>query len=241
MVYTFRFTVFIFILLFWCNLPVIGQENSVFDKILGADQSKTLDTLVTDFENNFLKKNYPDLKTTDAYRQFLMDLRGQKEFAFGISKEARKRFAASKLRNEIYEYPDSVWVLPNSTYDKIESDSITILRNDYPYIKTRYKYEGADGSYEYTYSRGVRIELMNESKYDSIIAAKLKQPEFNTIGSYIQALEAIEDSSAFLTEFYKIKKSSGILHPYMAGAFVTQGADLDNEVIRKIIVLEFVY
>ncbi|MBA67591.1 MAG: hypothetical protein CML30_01860 [Rhizobiales bacterium] len=82
---------------------------------------------------------------------------------------------------------------------------------------------------------------MNESKYDSIIAAKLKQPEFNTIGSYIQALEAIEDSSAFLTEFYKIKKSSGILHPYMAGAFVTQGADLDNEVIRKIIVLEFVY
>lgn len=223
------------------SLQVVGQEVSLFDQVLGIEQAKTLNSLVEDFENNFLRKNYPDLQTTDAYRQFLLDVREENQFAFSISKEAQNRFEASSLRYEVYKYPDSVWILPNSSYDKIESDSITLLRSDFPYLKTRYKYELADGSYEYTYSRGGNIELVNKSKYDSIIAAKLKQPEFNTIGSYIQALEAIKDLNPFLTEFYEVKNSSGILHPYMAGAFITRGANLDDKVIRKIIVLEFVY
>lgn len=218
-----------------------SAQEALFDRVLGTEPAKTLDTLVADFENNFLKKNYPDLQTTDAYRQFLMDVRNENQFAFGISKEARKRFATSTLRYKVYKYPDSVWILPNSSYDRIESDSISILRSDFPYIKARYKYKLADGSYEYTYSRGGNIELINEAKYDSIIAAALKQPEFNTVGSYMQALEAINHFSPFLTEFYEVKLSSGFLHPYMAGAFVTRGADLEDEVIRKIIVLEFAY
>ena len=35
-----------------------------------------------------------------------------------ISEKARNKFKSSDLRLEMYEFPDSVWILKNSTFDK---------------------------------------------------------------------------------------------------------------------------
>jgi len=43
-----------------------------FETALGQENSKTLTYLVNDFENDFLKRQYPDLKTKRAYKQLVI-------------------------------------------------------------------------------------------------------------------------------------------------------------------------
>ena len=135
-----------------CSDKKSENKKSEFDKILGKENVATLDFLVSDFENDFLKRQYPNLDTENAYRQFLTELRDEKtENWKRISQKARDKFKSSDLRLEMYEFPDSVWVLKNSTFDKIEADSLVFLESSIPYVKSRFKYTNLDGTTEYTF------------------------------------------------------------------------------------------
>ncbi len=223
-----------------CSDKKSGSTTPEFDHVLGKENTETLNLLVSDFENDFLKRQYPHLNIENAYRQFLIDLSSRKTDWENISEKARDKFASSDLRHEIYEFPDSVWILNNSSYDKIESDSVAFLENPNPYIKTRYKQTNPDGTTEYSFSRGG--EIMPDSDYDSIIHRELEIPRINYSGKYLKALESIKDKSDFHKMYFELKKDGQFLPPYQtAQAMLDYELDLNNDLNRKIIVLEFAY
>ena len=231
-----------FILIISCSDKKSKNNTSEFDKVLGKENIETLDFLVSDFENDFLKKQYPNLDTENAYRQFLTELRdGKTENWKIISEKARNKFKISDLRLEMYEFPDSVWILKNSTFDKIESDSLNFLESPIPYLKSRYKYTNPEGTTEYSYSRSYG-ENISEVDYDSIINREINSPNFNYIGKYLQALESIKDKGEFHKEFYETKKNAGFLFPEStARVMLNYDIDLNDKLNRKIIVLELAY
>ena len=234
---------FIFLLLIIsCADKKSEKKTSEFDKVLGIENVATLNFLVSDFENDFLKRQYPNLDTENAYRQFLTELRDEKNENWkSISEKARNKFKASELRLEMYEYPDSVWILKNSTFDKIESDSLNFIKSPFPYVKSRYKYTNLDGTIEYSYFR-TSGENISEVDYDSIINREMNSPSFNYIGKYLQALESIKEKGEFHKEFYDTKKSAGFLFPEStARIMLNYDIDLNDKLNRKIIVLELAY
>lgn len=185
-------TFIIFILIISCSDKKTENNKSEFDKVLGKENIETLDFLVSDFENDFLKRQYPNLDSENAYRQFLTELRYEKtENWKSISEKARNKFKSSDLRLEMYEFPDSVWIIENSSMDKMESDSLEYIKHPVPYIKSRYKYTNPDGTTEYTFARGNSLELTPNSNFDSIINREMNTPNFNYIGKYLRALESI--------------------------------------------------
>ena len=224
-----------------CSDKKQESKTSEFDRVLGEENVKTLVLLVSDFENDFLKRQYPDLSTENAYRQFLKELSNQRTADWkGISQNTKDKFDSSDLRHEMYEFPDSVWILENSSFDKIESDSVAYLENPNPYIKTRFKHTNPDGTTEYFFSRGG--EITPGSDYDSIINRELKTPRINYAGKYLKALESVKDKSDFHRMYFEIKKDGQFLPPYQtAQAMLDFKLDLNNELNRKIIVLEFAH
>ncbi len=234
--------IIIFILISFSISCSDKKNESEFDKVLGKENIETLDFLVSDFENDFLKRQYANLDTENAYRQFLTELRDDKiENWKEISQKARHKFDSSDLRLEMYEFPDSVWVLKNSSFDKIESDSLPFLESPVPYVKSRFKYKNPDGTIEYTYSRGGG-QIKITDNFDSIVKSELKRPRFNFIGSYLMAIKSVSKESEFLNEFYGIKNGVGIISPQLtAKVMLEKNVDLNNPTIRKIIVLEMAY
>jgi hypothetical protein len=233
--------IFIFIaLIISCSDKKTEDKISEFDKVLGKENVATLDFLVSDFENDFLKRQYPNLDTENAYRQFLTEIRDRKfENLKSVSQNASEKFESSGLKLEMYEFPDSVWILKNSSYDKIESDSLSFLDSPFPYVKSRFKYINPDGKIEYTYGRG--SGLSPNTDFDSIINRELKSARINYIGKYMQALETIKDKNEFLKEFYEKKRALGYLYPMLADVMLLEKIDLKDKLNRRIIVLELVY
>ncbi|WP_282043070.1 hypothetical protein [Winogradskyella flava] len=235
---------FIFLLLIIsCEDKKSEKQSFEFDKVLGIENVATLNFLVSDFENDFLKGQYPNLDTENAYRQFLTELRDEKtENWKNISEKARNKFKASDLRLEMYEFPDSVWIIENSSMDKIESDSLEYIRMPTPYVKSRFKYIDSVGNKEYFYSRGNSFNPKLNSNFDSIIKREMNSPNFNYIGKYLQALESIKDKGEFHKEFYDTKKNAGFLFPEStARVMLNYDIDLNDKLNRKIIVLELAY
>jgi hypothetical protein len=236
-------TFIFFILIISCSDKKAEINTSEFDKVLGKENIKILDFLVSDFENDFLKRQYPNLDTENAYRQFLTELRDEKtENWKSISEKARNKFKSSDLRLEMYEFPDSVWIIENSSMDKIESDSLEYIRMPTPYVKSRFKHIDSNGNKEYFYSRGNSFNPKLNSNFDSIIKREMNSPNFNYIGKYLQALESIKDKGKFHKEFYKTKKNAGFLFPEStARVMLNYDIDLNDKLNRKIIVLELAY
>lgn len=75
------------------------KEIAEFEKVLGKENSETLTYLVNDFESDFLKRQYPNLDTKKAYKQFLTELsKGQTEYWKKISESSREYLEKSNLR-----------------------------------------------------------------------------------------------------------------------------------------------
>lgn len=218
------------------------KQVSEFDKILGKENTETLTYLVSDFEKDFLKRQYPNLDTESAYRNFLTELRdGKTDNWRKISEKSRELFKSSDLILEMYRFPDSVWVLANSEMDKIEEDSLEFLHSPFPYIKSRYKYNNPDGTFEYAYSRGYG-EIKPNADFDSIVKSEMKTPQFNYIGKYLMAIESVKYKSDFFKEFYRAKKNGGLYRASTtANVILEYKVDLTDPLIKKIIILEIVY
>lgn len=98
---TLKIFIFLFLLIS-CSDKKTEFKLSEFDKVLGAENVATLDFLTSDFEKDFLKRQYPNLNTENAYKEFLTDLRDGKDDWLKISRKARERFEFSDLRLEMY-------------------------------------------------------------------------------------------------------------------------------------------
>ncbi|MDC8001156.1 hypothetical protein POV26_08910 [Aequorivita todarodis] len=232
--------VLLLIFLFACCAQ--NKEEEAFENDLGKENSETLNYLVSAFEKDFLKKQYPKLKINEAYRKFLEDLRdGNTNNWKERPAEAVKIFNESKLRLEIYNFPDSIWVVPNSTKDKIEEDSLSILYYPLPYIKYRRKdYIDSIGKQHYLYSRSyVQLDSLNT---DSIINYVKKIREFRYDGEYFKLIDRYKNKNSFWSEMneYVISLNNENSKVF-AQMILKNNFDLNNPTVRKFIVLECVY
>src|SRR5690606_41478500 len=90
-------TLIVLFIIVSCSVKKTEYQITEFDKVLGAENSKTLNSLVSDFEKDILIKTYPNLNTEKAYKQFLIDVNENKlTFWNKISSENRKKFNDSR-------------------------------------------------------------------------------------------------------------------------------------------------
>jgi hypothetical protein len=210
-----------------------------FNQVLGKENIETIDLLVNNFEENYLKVHYPKLILEKAYKQFLIDL-SKNELKSNFSYNGYEKFYSSQLKNEIYKYPDSVWIVFDSLQDE-KYDEIKIPLIHYPYIKKRYKYIEKNGSINYGTS-GVFENLNGITNFDSIINSHLNSGRFNGIGKYIQALDTIKNKSDFHKKFFEVKQSAGIIDSQSsASVMIINKIDLNDKLNRKLIVMEMLY
>lgn len=222
----------IILFLTFCSCSKDKYVND-FETTLGTENSKTLSELVADFETDFLKRQYPNLKTESAYKKFLTELRDDKTADWKkISENSRTLFANSGLKDEIYRYPDSVWIEKDTSKMTIKSQAV---------VKSRFKYMNDDGSIEY---------LENESYHPSIkdldinwvLEREKKSPRFNSTGKYLQALYQIKDRDTFFKNFYERKEVMGHIRPEtLANVMLQENVDLKDYLVKRIIVLEIAY
>ncbi len=214
-------TLIILFIIVSCSNKKTKNQITEFDKILGMENSQTLNSLVSDFEKDILIKTYPRLKTEKAYKQFLVDVNeNQLTFWNKISTQSRKKFNDSKLKLEIYEFPDSVWIEGTD-------------------IKSRFAFKNDDGTTDY----GIGFHSVNLKKnIDSLIQAEYKTPRMNYVGKYMQAINKVKEENDFLEAFYDVKETAGFIHPeIMAGILLKKNPDFSNPITKGLIVMEFGY
>ncbi len=137
----FIYLTIILLLTFSCSNE---KDITEFEKILGKENSETLTYLVNDFESNFLKRQYPNLDTKKAYKQFLTELsKGETEYWNNFSKSSREYLKDSNLRLEIYSVPDSIWI-------ERDPEKLTLSFSDVPMLKIKRKYLMPDGTFGYS-------------------------------------------------------------------------------------------
>lgn len=223
----------VFLLVFSCSE---NKKTKNFEIILGKENSKTLTYLVEDFENDFLKRQYPRLKTKKAYEQFLIDLREEKQKDWQeFSKKSLEVFKKSKLRLVLYCIADSVWVEKNR-----DSLPVTVPSNFYA-IKVREKCMSIDGSFDYNIHVSERF-LKTSTKIDSLISISKNSVEINNTGSYSYALQLIPEKSEFLKKFINDRQSGGRMDSgTVARRLLFNNVDFDDYFIKRLIITEIVY
>ncbi len=200
------------------------KKIAQFEKVLGKENSETLTYLVNDFESDFLKRQYPNLDTKNAYKQFLTDLKnGRTDLLESVSKESRKRFEQSNLKHEIYSYVDSVW---------IENDFL---------IKKRFVNKSLNGIIQYSVQTQSGNIPSNFNK-DSLIIAEMDSRTLNNLGKYWIALDSIKNQNDFIKEYYKFKIPMGFLHPeIVSNMMLNSDLNFSDYYIKRIIITDFIY
>ena len=220
-------TIIIFLLFIGCS----ENKNTVkeFDIALGKENTETLNILVTDFENDFLKRQYPNMDTNTAYEKFVTVIsEGKTENLVKISGKSRSLFNESTLRLEIYCVADSSWVEKNPWNDK------TLL------VKGRTKCLNPDGTFENGFTEMPFNE--NEISRDSIQKSYMNFVSSNYNGKYLKALNSISEKSDFLKSFVKDRNDFGIIIPELiAKRMLAYNVDMNDYYIRRIIITELGY
>jgi len=220
-------TIIISLLFIGCS----GNKNqeTEFDKILGKENTETLNLLVTEFENDFLKRQYPNLDTKNAYEKFVTAIsKGKTEHLLEFSEKSRELFNESTLRLEIYCIMDSTWIEKNPWNDK------TLL------VKGRNKCLNPDGTFE----NGSMEMPFNENEIsrDSIQKRYMNFVETNHNGKYLKALNSISDKSDFWSSFVKDRNDFGIIiSEFIAKRMLAYKVDFDDYYIKRLIVTELSY
>lgn len=239
---------FKYIIIFLLCLNCIDKNDSeaekIFNQTLGIENTETLNKLVNDFENNYLKKKYPNITLSNAYKKFIEDVRDEKPINKNIKLISAKSidlFNSSKLRLEIYQFPDSVWIIKNSNFNKHEDSLSSIRPFPVPYLESRYKHQEIDGSYSNSYSRQ-SINKVANINFDSIIKAEYNKADFNSTGLYMKAFSRIKNDNKYYQELYDIKNDIGFVYRGLtARKMLYHSIDLNDKLNRKIVVLELAY
>lgn len=217
-------TIIILVLFIGCSEN--KNQSTEFDKVLGKENSETLNFLVSEFENDFLKKQYPYLDIENAYRKFLTEISEEKiDYTKSITGKGKNIFDKSQLRLEIFCVADSTWIETNPWNDK------TLL------VKGRTRCKNPDGTYE---NRSMEMPFdEKEISRDSMQKRYLNFVQTNHNGKYLKALNSIKYKSDFLNSFATDRNDFGIIPFYFtAERILADKVDLNDFDIRKIIVAE---
>ncbi|AUC80785.1 hypothetical protein [Lacinutrix sp. Bg11-31] len=218
----------ILLLLTSCSDKKTEKKLTEFDKILGKENSETLHLLVSEFENDFLKRQYPNLDIKSGYEKFVTEISENKIEFVEFSEKSRNLFYESKLRLEIYCVNDSTWIEKNPWNDK------TFL------VKGRTKCLNPDGTFE----NGSMEMPFNENEItkDSIKEKYKYFVESNYNGKYLKALNSISSKSEFLKSFYKIRTDFGVIESQLiAEQMLRYKVDFDNYYIKRLVIIELRY
>ncbi|SHH45604.1 hypothetical protein SAMN05444148_2057 [Winogradskyella jejuensis] len=153
---------FFLFVLFGCSSNQKQEEIIVFEYILGESNTKSLDLLVSDFELN-LKKIYPKLSLTEAYKQYMKDIVNPKikdwdKFYFK-SEKTRNLFKESGFYDELY--------INNKSFDLLAKDSInTIEFNSIgKYMHALYSIKDSDSLINKYYNRKEAVGIMQNKLF----------------------------------------------------------------------------
>jgi len=199
-----------------------------FKTALGAENTKTLSLLISDFEKGFLKTNYPDVSTETAYKKFITDIRDQNtKNPIGVSKKSRNLFNSSRLKEAIYEPPpDSVW---------IEGDVImSIYKDTFGHVDTLETIMLQTKTFNLAY-------ILKHK--DSIIDVAYKTEDLKVFGQYFSALEKVKKSNKYIPGYLDYKQmSGGFISPQkIAEIMLKYDLDYSNYIIKSIVLFEFIY
>ncbi len=97
--------ILVLIICFSCSQKQTDERIAEFEQVLGERQTKAVDLLVSDFENN-LRKIYPDLSIEKGYRKYLAEIISDsttdwEKFKFQ-SDNTNLEFEQSGLWDEVY-------------------------------------------------------------------------------------------------------------------------------------------
>ncbi|WP_281847192.1 hypothetical protein [Olleya namhaensis] len=218
--------IIILLLIFNCSDKKTEHKPNEFDEILGTENTNTLNLLVSEFENGFLKTQYPNLGIENAYKKFLTETsEGKIKHSQAITEKSKNIFNKSQLRLEIFCIADSTWIEKNPWNDK------TLL------VKARTQCKKSDGTFE----KGAMTMPFDEKEIskDSILEKYMNSVRTNHNGKYIKALNSIAGKSEFLSSFVTDRNDFGIIPFYFtAERILANKVDLNDYYIRRIIIAE---
>ncbi|RAR47413.1 hypothetical protein [Flavobacterium lacus] len=238
----------VFVLFYSCQPKYIDSDIAEFEKELGEKNVATINLLLEDFEQNYLKFHYKNQSLDSAYNNFLVDIKkGNSLKQYPNHKKMYSVFSNSDLFSEIYLKPDSVWIARDKHSD-IEDDKVVMKVNcdkEYPKLIKRYKSFNHSGQVEYDFEiENHCTGLTDFEKFteEEIISKGLNHYQFNSLGKYNIALFNIQKRGAVFKNFQRIKESAGFLDcSNVASGLLYDKADLTDYFIKRIILLEMIY
>jgi len=166
--------IIILLLTFSCSEKQTDLRIVEFEKELGKKETKSLNSLVSDFERN-LRNIYPDLPIQKCYEKYLTDMTSElttdwEKFEFQSDK-TNSEFHQSGLWNEIYEV--NYFQKPGSQ-DSIKSLNINRIGK---YMRAIYAVKDSDSLLKKYWDKRDAAGLMqNELVINGILSSK---PDFN--------------------------------------------------------------
>ena len=208
-----------------------NNRISEFEKTIGPNNTENLNRLVVDFENNFLKIQYPNLTKDSAYIYFLHQYRIQDTSNF----KSLKFLMNNPIRLELTTSVDSVW-------HNEQVDSTNLIHLDRNKINIRERSFNVNGDLDRRISE-------SSFPYDLIYSDNktikdwfriLVEP--NTEGKYWKGLHSVRHEENFVNEYIEIVESSGrISSSILAMRILEYDRDYSNYFIKRIIISEFVF
>ncbi|TDS16527.1 hypothetical protein DFQ03_1008 [Maribacter caenipelagi] len=198
------------------------EEVLEFEKILGIENSQALTLMVSNFENEFLKTEYPNLTSEQAYERLLTDMRDNKFQSWNkLPKFDETDLKQSQLKFEINAYVDSVW----------------IETNENPRIVWQYNFLGNNGTFykkdywsSYNKNPSVNKDSIIEDRYTWFV---INYPE----GRYWKALSKTCQKDKFIMDYLNFSNSFGrIPFEIMASRMLSANLDYSDFFIKRIIV-----
>jgi len=201
------------------------KQIAEFESVFGKEKSETLTFLVSDFENDFLKNQYPNLSTVEAYKYFLHQFAIQDTSNFRkMSNKSEKRFNKNDFRFEINSYVDSAWIEKHT-------------------VKFKLKFKNENNVFDYKTSEGGIPSWLINAETDSIIQFYTQRVEVNNAGRYWKALKQVSKNNDFIIDYIDKTKASGggFIPVILAQQMLKSDLDYSDYFIKRIIVTEFVY
>jgi hypothetical protein len=238
----------IVVLIYSCQPKNIDSDIVEFERELGEKNVATINLLLEDFEQNYLKVHYKNKSLDSAYYCFLEDIKkgnSLKEYPNHI--KMYSFFSNSDLYSEIYLKPDSIWIARDKQSDTEDGKVVMKVNCDkeYPKLIKRYKSFNQFGKVEYDFETENNCSGFNDfEKFsdEEIIMKALKQLQPNNLGKYNKALYNLHDRGTVFKKFQKLKESTGFInHSNIAYGLLYYKADMSDYFIRRIILLEMIY
>tara|TARA_B110000967_G_scaffold74654_1_gene77208 strand:+ start:133 stop:798 length:666 start_codon:yes stop_codon:yes gene_type:complete len=210
---------------FIISFTLFSQQKE-FEKTLGKENVETLNSLIENFETKTLKNKYPNLKTENAYKEFLKDI-----LKYNYSLLENKIFPESKLKLNIYCVSDSTWVEERELSSGKKSEM----------IKTKYKCLNRNG--KVIYSSSISYCCNEKSKTLKHVENQKEDVQINFNSIYLKALEEIPNKSKFV-EYYleNIKMTADPIHPFWMSQYILKNdIDINDYFTKRLIFINMFY